>query len=397
MKKITLTLLLFSFSLSNAQWTQQILNEPMGLFLDLHAFDANNVCAVGQFVKAYKTTNGGNDWNNYGPSGSTDWFQNVDFTDSNNGYACTMATGSIYKTTNAGLSWLQVATGFDPLYSLAFINPTTGYAVGLNGSLLKTTNAGINWNNVLNISNQQLLQIYFYNSTTGYIVGNNGVIYKTSNGGLNWTSQISNTTNSLATVHFADQNTGWSVGSNGTILKTTNGGSNWIIQNSNTTQDLLGLYAINTNIAYAVGASGTILYTINGGSNWTSQISNTNNNLLEIKFVGNNIGYIVGQSGTILKTTNAGLSVNENNLQIKQTKSFPNPFKNSFTIKIDNDETLSNATLTIYDLLGNKVDELTEINQNEILIERKNLNSGIYFYYIKENSNIISKGKIIAE
>ena len=397
MKKITLIIFLCVYSISNAQWTQQILNEPMGLFLDLYAFDSNNVCAVGQFVKAYKTTDGGNNWTNYGPSGSTDWFQNVDFTDTNTGYACTMATGSIYKTTNSGLSWLQVATGFTPLYSIAFINSTTGYAVGLSGGLLKTSNAGVTWNNVLNISNQQLLQIYFYNSTTGYIVGNSGVIYKTTNGGLNWTSQISNTTSDLVTVHFADQNTGWCVGSSGTILKTINGGVNWITQNSNNTQDLLGLYAINTNVAYAVGASGTILYTTNSGLNWNSQISNTNSNLLEIKFVGNNIGYIVGQNGTILKTTNAGLSVNENNFQLQKTITYPNPFKSSLTIKIDNYETLSNATLTIYDLLGNRVYEMTELNQNEILIERKNLSSGIYLYFIKEKEITISKGKIIAE
>ena len=396
MKKITLLIFLCSYSLSNAQWTQQILNEPMGLFLDLYAFDSNNICAVGQFVKAYKTTDGGNNWTNYGPSGSTDWFQNVDFTDINTGYACTL-NGSIFKTINGGLIWSQVGTGYNPLYSLSFINSSTGYAVGLTGGLLKTTNTGANWTYVSNISNEQLLQIYFYNSTIGYIVGNNGVIYRTTNGGLNWSSQTSNTTSSLATVHFADQNTGWCVGSNGTILNTINGGSNWIIQNSNTTQDLLGLYAINTNVAYAIGASGTILYTTNGGLNWNSQISNTNSNLLEIKFVGNNIGYIVGQNGTILKTTNAGLSVNENNFLLKKTITYPNPFKSSFTIKIDNYETLSNATLIIYDLLGNKVDEMSNLNQNEISIERKNLSSGIYLYFIKEKGIAISKGKIIAE
>jgi photosystem II stability/assembly factor-like uncharacterized protein len=397
MKKITLIIILFYYNLSNAQWTQQILNEPMGLFLDLYAFDSNNICAVGQFVKAYKTTDGGNNWTNYGPANSTDWFQNVDFTDTNIGYACTMANGSIFKTIDGGLTWLQVATGFPPLYSLAFTNSTTGYAVGLSGGLLKTTNSGVNWTNVLNISSQQLLQIYFFNPTTGFIVGNNGVIYKTTNGGLNWNSQISNTTNSLATVYFADQNIGWCVGTGGTILKTVNGGSSWIIQNSNTSLDLLGLFAINTNVAYAVGASGTILYTTNGGLNWNPQISNTNNNLLEVKFIGSNIGYIVGQSGTILKTINAGLSVKENNFTLAKTITYPNPFKSSFTVKIDNFETLSNVTLTIFDLVGNKVVEMTELNKNEILIERKSLTSGMYLYFIKEKGITISKGKIIAD
>ena len=40
---------------------------------------------------------------------------------------------------------------------------------------------------------------------------------------------------------------------------------------------------------------------------------------------------------------------------------------------------------------------MTELNQNEISIERKNLSSGIYLYLIKEKDITISKGKIIAE
>jgi photosystem II stability/assembly factor-like uncharacterized protein len=395
MKKITVIIFLSLYSLSNAQWTQQILSEPIGLS-DVYAFDSNTICAVGQYLTAAKTTDGGNNWTNYGSSSAAGWFHDVDFTDTNTGYACT-TTGSIYKTTNSAVSWVQVATGFTQLYSLAFINSSTGYAVGFSGELIKTTDAGVTWNAVLNISSQRLNKIYFYNSTIGYIVGNNGVIYKTTNGGLNWTSQISTTTSSLFTVHFADENTGWCAGSSGTIAKTIDGGANWIIQNSTVTTGLNGLYAINTNIAYAVGTSGTIVYTTNGGLNWNSQISTTNNHLQEIQFVDTNIGYIVGLGGTILKTTNGGLSVNENNFQLKKTITYPNPFKSSFTIKIENYETVSNATVTIFDLVGNKVDEMTELNQNEISIDRKNLNSGMYLYYIKEQGNLISKGKIIAE
>ena len=43
---------------------------------------------------------------------------------------------------------------------------------------------------------------------------------------------------------------------------------------------------------------------------------------------------------------------------LKKTISYQNPFKNSITIKIDPLETVSNATVTIYDLLGKKVAEI---------------------------------------
>lgn len=82
---------------------------------------------------------------------------------------------------------------------------------------------------------------------------------------------------------------------------------------------------------------------------------------------------------------------------LKKTISYPNPFKNSITIKIDPFETVSNATVTIYDLLGKKVAEISSVNQNIISIDRNNLESGIYIYTITKQGNLISKGKIIAE
>ena len=127
------------------------------------------------------------------------------------------------------------------------------------------------------------------------------------------------------------------------------------------------------------------------------QTSNTNKDLNVIKFVNSSVGYIVGQSGTILKTTNSGLSVNENDFRYPKSYSYPNPFKTFFTIKIDSNEVLSNANLSIFDLIGNKVEDVNGLYQNEFLIDRKNLKSGMYIYYVKQNDKLISKGKIIAE
>ena len=236
-----------------------------------------------------------------------------------------------------------------------------------------------------------------FNASIGFIVGNGGVIYKTTNGGLNWTAQTSTTISSLTSIFYADQNTGWAIGPGGLILKTTNGGTTWSAQTSTTTVDLLGVYAINTTTAYVVGASGKILYTTNGGTTWTSQVSGTSNNLLEVKFTDSATGYIVGQSGTILKTTNGGLSVDEISTTNSKSTISPNPFKNSFTVKMENGQTLSNATLTISTLLGSTVKVVKELNGSEFFLDGLQLNSGIYLYSITENEKLITSGKIIAE
>lgn len=84
--------------------------------------------------------------------------------------------------------------------------------------------------------------------------------------------------------------------------------------------------------------------------------------------------------------------ISENKIEVS-----PNPFTCQTKIHISS---LNNfdGTIFIYNILGKEVRSTNIIHTNEITIERDNLNSGIYFYEIRDFKNdIIGKGKLVME
>ncbi len=79
-------------------------------------------------------------------------------------------------------------------------------------------------------------------------------------------------------------------------------------------------------------------------------------------------------------------------------QNFPNPFNPSTTIKFNIDKT-GIVRLCIYDMLGKKVIELLNGNmskgEHSIVFNSRNLSSGIYFYQLQQEKNIISKKMIL--
>jgi hypothetical protein len=75
---------------------------------------------------------------------------------------------------------------------------------------------------------------------------------------------------------------------------------------------------------------------------------------------------------------------------------YPNPFAINFTINISDEITLKEAAIKIYDLCGKEIKVVT-ITNNETIINRAELQSGIYFYSIINNNENIGKGKLILQ
>jgi len=76
---------------------------------------------------------------------------------------------------------------------------------------------------------------------------------------------------------------------------------------------------------------------------------------------------------------------------------YPNPFVGSATLKIPDDYQISAGTLfMMYDVFGRKVMRLP-LTDHQLLIPRRNLPSGIYFYEVRNGEKIIGSGKMIAE
>lgn len=72
---------------------------------------------------------------------------------------------------------------------------------------------------------------------------------------------------------------------------------------------------------------------------------------------------------------------------------FPNPF--SLETTIHTDKILTNATLTVYNLYGQQVKQVTNISGETFTLYRDNLLNGVYFVQLAEDNNLISIKMIV--
>jgi len=110
-------------------------------------------------------------------------------------------------------------------------------------------------------------------------------------------------------------------------------------------------------------------------------------------------GFSVG-SGNNQKDLTAiryDLSVGISNIALSNQQSvvFPNPFNDKAILKI-NSNSSSSLKATIYDVLGNSVNTVA-IKNDIAILSAESFSSGIYFYKISDNTEIISAGKFIVE
>jgi photosystem II stability/assembly factor-like uncharacterized protein len=149
----------------------------------------------------------------------------------------------LYKTTNSGVTWVQIQSNFNLTY-INFINDNTGWVADYN-SVKKTTNGGSNWNTYYMPTGNQIFwdlisSLKIINKDTLYgdkgarYFGDSrfrGIIWVSTNGGVNWGFQQPDTSinrPSYIGIDFANKNTGWS-----SWIRTNDGGGPIIITGIN--------------------------------------------------------------------------------------------------------------------------------------------------------------------
>jgi len=209
-------------------------------------------------------------------SDSIKGIKDISFLNNNIGW---LSAFDLYKTADAGKSWIKQLQGIPRIqqqgcsnprsgyFSLTFADDTLGWAVSsldypsdgctsLSKSVLyKTVDAGKNWSIIDSnfIAGNLCKHIKFINDSVGFILGfedqrywGTGNIFKTTDGGLNW--QKTDSFNiPLNKMFFVNDSVGWVVGgyellsepnlsltlqegTNLIILKTTNTGESWEVQ-----------------------------------------------------------------------------------------------------------------------------------------------------------------------
>jgi photosystem II stability/assembly factor-like uncharacterized protein len=388
-------------------------------------------------------------------------FNRVYFTDTLNGWIAG-DSGIILHTSNGGNQWIIQNTNTDfNIYDIRFLNSYTGWAIAFsifgwpNSILLKTTNSGVNWTKYMfSDSLTYLFTIDFLNETTGWACGHLGVIFKTTNGGSNWFRQFDTSQflyNSINRIKiYSERNVlacGGMVDLSGVLWKLSNTGNFWSGQGV-AGEPLYDIAFLDSNNIFCVGGdieygmiiikstdSGfsweynpvyffgigksisfrtyneawvplsfarTFAITTNTGSNWQEIPTPDTSTLSDIQFVDENHGWAVGLYGTIFKYNKF---VNEINIITDEIinnnilyQNFPNPFNASTTIEY-NISKKSNVKIKLYNIEGKEIKLLFNNIQNpgihKIKFSAENIPTGIYIYVIEANNDMQAKKMII--
>lgn len=223
--------------------------------------------------------------------------------------------GGLFTSGDDGISWQQVffSSGNRNINDIEFISAGTGFiAAGFGGLgnstsiIFRTTDGGITWTEIAELP-YDLKRIKFLNPDRGFILGGGGLMMKTTDGGATW-AEITPAGGIALDFHFTSEMKGVAVGDAGYIARTTDGGVNWITLTDVPYEAYLAVDFTTEQTGYISGWLGKVFRTTNGGSSWSTFETGQFYNLVAIDFANRDTGYAVGDYGVIFRTTNAGAS-----------------------------------------------------------------------------------------
>jgi len=389
MKKLFLFLILFngSFLTVNAQWVDQV--SGTASLLGPVFFPSADTGYIAGEVAFLKTTNGGANWNfkSFVPNGYS-----IYFTSNSTGF-CTR-NDSLFKTTDGADTWSPVLHRTDVNFQPFFINPDTGFAVGVHFSdsiyVYKTMDAGNTWsfvNSVLNMSYTPIADVHFINDNVGIIVTEWDLIIRTNDGGNTWSTVYDDPLDRpFTSVHFPTSSIGYAVGA--IILKSTDAGLTWNELTTPVTSEYLrSVYFTSADTGYVVGgdglSTGCIIETNDGGANWILSLT-ASNTFTSVYFPVSDIGYTCGTNGKVMKYTK-GANVEDIEDAFISFNCYPNPSNGIFNIQTKQDEV---STIQIVNPLGSVVFEKKLTIEKIQQIDASCLAKGLYYLRVQSEDNV---------
>lgn len=283
-------------------------NAPVALFM----WDALRGIVVGESGHVYRTTNGfatitGAQNPTFGELSC------VHFVNDTLGWAGSL-TGKIFRSTNGGVSWMQMNSGQPAsnfMTAIQFLDTQTGYASCSGGEMLKSTDGGLTWQGVGPFDQLVLPRdLHFFNDQVGVAVGSAGEVIRTIDGGATWDSIPSNTTYTMRDLD-AVGDTLVACGDFGRLIRSTDAGLTWaVIQVGTSDHQSLSLTTGGTAL---LGTDGRIQRSNDLGSNWSVLVEGTwHTRINKVSFANGDTGVAVGWQTTgglesgLLRTVDGG-------------------------------------------------------------------------------------------
>jgi photosystem II stability/assembly factor-like uncharacterized protein len=426
MKKILFTISsLLSVCLCEAQWTA--LNSTTTVKLnDVDFIDENYGVIVGDGNTILLTNDGGLTWNDANHHNISGDVTNVTLVSRDTMFVSTYdfssSGGSVYYTTDAGLSWTPVAT--DPAINHRIdleMNAPSGKLFASPSHLISSPDYGVTWDTLLNYiagtTSTDLL--HFADSQTGSLSGNisgfvgySAYFFRTEDAGTHWYTgdpfSFPNS-NALTTMCFVNADTafafmnqyaGWAPSAVNRLVKIFN--FNLSVPSPGDTSYVFSNQMVNTTMpdymndarfedssnGLAVGNAGKIYRTTNGGTSWTVDYADTCTScpILKLDFA-NGTGYAVGANGILVKY---GVTTGIPEAAAASFSVYPNPGRDLFQIRTG----AAKASLEVYNSIGELITAVE--TGNEYKLDLSGYAKGIYFAKLTVNGKAVSK-KIVLE
>jgi photosystem II stability/assembly factor-like uncharacterized protein len=216
----------------------------------------------------------------------------------------TMNTGlaeTIYRTTDAGLTWTEVhyedVGPIDLLWDIEFAQPPLGFAVGSNGRILRSNDAGLNWTAISSGTTYSFQRIAWATGGT-YIAAGPSAFMRSTNSGLSWLP----VTGPSGAEDLACQGNTCYAADAGAMWKSLDGGATWNISGTsmgNTIEMLDGTTLIAANDTGLFRSTSSGLY-------WEQFDLPSYQPVNQIDFFDAVNGIAVGENGYAIRTGNAG-------------------------------------------------------------------------------------------
>ncbi|MFH0756141.1 MAG: T9SS type A sorting domain-containing protein [Bacteroidota bacterium] len=228
--------------------------------------------------------------------------------------------------------------------------------------------------------------VCFFNGFGAAIGKRNGlnILFRSNNNMEHWDSDTLQIEGTLKQVYFINHSIGFILCNDSMLYRTSNGGLDWdrieLPQPMHINDIQFGTYK-----GYITGKEGLIASSADEGIHWKMEEINTSNSIEFISVV-NEVGYVMDSDGHIF--TNNPIVYGTNAEVIKPVqKLFPNPLNDQCTI-------VSNETIVacvLFNVSGQIVPVLAEINDNTAMLDLSFISSGIYYLRVCYNECYIIK------